>query len=176
MSPGRSGGNINLQTKSNHLKRYLIRSIPVLLWASIIFWGSTLSNPYALLKLDFASAKVIPPAQTSLEDSSSTKPGKKETIGRFVHVGEYAILEILMLVAVVWKNPIRIDRVLVGTVASLAFAFSDEIHQLFVPFRTFEWFDLFIDLLGILLGFSIFMIIKLRYRIFTDNKKLLSTG
>jgi len=50
-----------------------------------------------------------------------------------------------------------------GIIFAILYSFSDEIHQLFVPTRTFTVFDLMIDLSGILLAsFTYLILLKLK--------------
>ncbi|RMD67705.1 hypothetical protein D6817_00780 [Candidatus Pacearchaeota archaeon] len=42
-----------------------------------------------------------------------------------------------------------------GLVFALFYALTDEIHQIFVPFRDASLFDLFVDSVGILIAFSL---------------------
>jgi len=44
------------------------------------------------------------------------------------------------------------------------YALFDEIHQMFVPGRAFQLFDLSLDAVGIILGLGIFLILKRRKR------------
>jgi VanZ family protein len=44
---------------------------------------------------------------------------------------------------------------------TMAFALSDEIHQLFVPGRAFQVIDLIIDFLGILFGVYLYQRLKI---------------
>ena len=61
------------------------------------------------------------------------------------HFLEYTILFFLWYRALGHKNPAQ------SLVVSLAFAFTDEIHQLFVPGRTGKLTDVAIDFSGILI-------------------------
>ena len=101
-----------------------------------------------------------------------------ETISDFVHefmrslahFAEYALLGLLMYNAV---NAFSIKRAPVVSVAlSFTYALSDEIHQYFVPERSFQLIDLAVDLGGIILGtVVIFLLFKLINRISLKNKK-----
>lgn len=65
---------------------------------------------------------------------------------KFAHVTEYFILNLL------WYYALGVSGIIRGSLYSLAFAFSDEIHQLFVPGRTGRLRDVGIDFVGISLA------------------------
>ena len=75
-------------------------------------------------------------------------------IKKSAHFTEYLILVILWFRALQLKSPSAAFFI------TLVYAFTDEIHQLFVPGRTGNLRDVFIDGLGICLG--VFIINRLR--------------
>jgi VanZ family protein len=85
-----------------------------------------------------------------------------EMLGRASHVLEYVVLAVLFSRAVMWgQGP---QRRLLGLAFGLtaAYALVDEFHQMFVPKRTFQLFDLGLDLGGILLGIVLYRLMKRR--------------
>jgi VanZ family protein len=72
-------------------------------------------------------------------------------IRELMHLLEYLILGIL-LINVLKQNTIRMNIVLASIVFCFIYAITDEIHQLFVPGRTFEFFDIFMDTVGAVIG------------------------
>lgn len=97
-------------------------ALPVLIWMIFIFYISSLSHPPS------------PPA------------GKIPYFGEFFHFAEYLVLSFLSLR--MFKNYNIKNYFVFAIVFSILYAFTDEIHQLFVPFRAFELKDLIIDSLG----------------------------
>ncbi|KKT52201.1 MAG: VanZ family protein [Candidatus Collierbacteria bacterium GW2011_GWB2_44_22] len=87
----------------------------------------------------------LPVNGTATEDFFSKK---------LAHIFEYTILMFLMFRAVGEKSPAK------AFLYSLIFAFTDEIHQLFIPTRTGRLRDVGIDSLGLI--FSSILIIKLK--------------
>ncbi|MBR5441491.1 MAG: VanZ family protein [Clostridia bacterium] len=92
------------------------------------------------------------------------------TVRTIAHCCEFAALGFLML------NALRSFRESFNPVLSVAiafsYAFSDEVHQLFVPGRAFQLIDLGVDLTGIILGTIAFIVlIKI---IKSKNKSLCS--
>lgn len=75
-------------------------------------------------------------------------------VKKTAHFSEYLILTILWYRALEKKNPSA------AILISLGYAFSDEIHQLFVPGRGGTLRDVFIDTLGIIA--SVVVITKLQ--------------
>jgi len=115
----------------------------VVLWMGLIFYLSSIPN------LSVASGVL---------DFWTRKPA---------HIGEYTVLFLLILKAVLgsfgiewklWKTSV------VAAVLTLLYAVSDEVHQLFVPTRAGRVMDLGFDFLGILVGFFLSYLIRLRIR------------
>ncbi len=61
-----------------------------------------------------------------------------------LHTIEYSILGFLVFYASKKRN--------FSIIFSSFYGLSDEIHQYFVPFRYFDWFDLLADVIGSILG------------------------
>ncbi|GMV49172.1 MAG: hypothetical protein NBKEAIPA_02621 [Nitrospirae bacterium] len=104
---------------------------PVTLYAVLIFWGSSISNPP--------------------EDISSML---KVFSDKWLHFCEYGVLGALSYRACRHAaGPWVARRALVVAVAGATlYGLSDEIHQLFVPFRDGNGWDLLADALGAWLG------------------------
>ena len=115
--------------KISLVSRNYLKYIPVVLWMILIFWMSSIP--------DLPSNKV-------------------DIINFFVkksaHVIEYTILFLLWFRALGNKNPFQ------AIVFSLVYAFTDEIHQLFVPGRTGRLRDVGIDSIGMII--SALLIVK----------------
>jgi VanZ family protein len=73
---------------------------------------------------------------------------------QMLHVVQYSILGLLMARAFFSLNTKRSQAILlmISLVLSLLFAFSDELHQFFVPGRTASLTDVMADGVGALLG------------------------
>lgn len=113
------------------MRKFILRYAPVILWMGLMFF--------------FSSRSDLPTSGTVTEDFFSKK---------FAHIFEYFILMFLMFRAVGEKNPAK------AFLFSLVYAFTDEIHQLFIPYRTGKLIDVGIDSLGLVL--STIIIIKFR--------------
>lgn len=77
---------------------------------------------------------------------------QREVVGRISHVLEYAVLSALAARAVLWKKAVTWAGAGAAVLLSALYALLDEIHQTWVPVRTFQVLDLSLDGLGILLG------------------------
>ncbi len=85
----------------------------------------------------FSSRSDLPSSGSVTEDFFSKKTA---------HVLEYAVLMFFMYRAVGYRSPAR------AFLFSLFYAFTDEIHQLFIPYRTGNLRDVGVDSLGLLIS------------------------
>ena len=106
--------------------------LPVLLYASLIFYLSSLSHPEDELP-DFVFKK--------LSD-------------KFLHLVEYAVLGLLCYRGLRWAaGPSVAGRAVMITIVVVSFyGMTDEVHQAFVPFRESSWLDWLADTLGGVIG------------------------
>lgn len=111
------------------MRKFLLRYTPVTLWMIMMYIFSSRSDL---------------PASGSLTEDFITK--------KIAHVLEYFVLMFLMFRAVGEKSIAR------AFFYSLIYAFTDEIHQLFIPYRTGKLRDVGIDSIGLVA--STFLIIK----------------
>lgn len=83
-------------------------------------------------------------------------------IRKTAHFTEYLILGILIYNCTLNYNQNTITAVLI----CILYAFSDEIHQIFAPGRTFKFLDILIDSTGSILGILIYNYIlkKINYK------------
>lgn len=111
--------------------------IALLAWCGVIFFFSSVPNLSSGLKEDFLLRKIA-------------------------HVSEYAVLTTLFFN--VLRNRCRDKQfnVFVAALATLAYAFTDEVHQTFVRGRSGNFFDIGIDSLGILIGVSLILVFSFR--------------
>lgn len=103
--------------------RKFSKYIPVVIWMVLIFWVSSVPD--------------LPSNKVDVLDFIFKKSA---------HFIEYTILFLLWYRALGIKNPFK------AIVFSLIYAFSDEIHQLFVPGRTGNLRDVGIDFSGMLIA------------------------
>ena len=116
----------------NSIKRFLYYWLPVFAWMIVIFAFS--SQPKGSLPdygdLDFFFKKNA-------------------------HVLEYALLAVLILRGVKGDAPVRFIHLLVALALTILYAASDEVHQLFVPWREGRVLDVVFDSLGATISLSL---------------------
>lgn len=110
--------------------RSAVAWVPAVVWMGVIFYYSSLSEPMPVMK---------------------DKP-YEELVNILSHMAEYAGLSFWFYFGRMNGKPFQANlsmRSLAYAVfASLLYAFSDEIHQIFVPRRMFAVVDLMMDAVG----------------------------
>ena len=111
-----------------------VKLVPAIVIAILIFYFSSLPNP-------------LPPIPSG--------PPSAIDINLILHTCEFAGLS--FFVAYGYFHKFNIKYVILVTVI---YAVIDEIHQYFVPNRFFDAFDVFIDIIGVVIGFLGFLLVK----------------
>ena len=114
----------------------LIKAVPAIFCAILIFYFSSLSNPY-----------LIPPPQPPSINLNS-----------IIHILEFSLLSFLVFFGFFSKT-----KLIYLLSFSFLFAIIDEIHQFFVPSRYFDVFDILLDSIGILGGFFSYLLLRFLY-------------
>lgn len=109
--------------------------LPPLVWMSVIFRASSISS----------------------YPEHITGP---EWPGRVAHLGEYGILSLLYLIALRGTSQLnKLQLFLISIVLTTLYGISDEIHQLYVPGRSAEAFDILLNFMGAVGGAVLFSIV-----------------
>lgn len=119
-------------TTYNYLGQWIWYSAPVILYAAVIFYFSSLPFP-----------------EEKLPDLLFKKLSDK-----FLHLVEYAVLGVLLYRLFRWAagpSGARLALVL-AILAGSFYGMTDEFHQSFVPFRESSWLDWGADTIGIVIG------------------------
>jgi len=119
--------------------QFFLRWFPVIVSMGIIFFASADQNPFLWLPAAWF-------------DTSQGGDLTTEGVGQLGHFLEFALLGFTVLRAVIWQKDHSLKLFLISAAYCLVYAFSDEIHQLFVPGRAFQVQDLIIDGMGIIVG------------------------
>jgi VanZ family protein len=134
--------------------RFVKYWLPLLLWLGVIFVGST-----NLMSAEHTSRFIVPFLRWLKPDIS---PGTLASIHFIVrksaHLGEYAVLALLLLRAAIFITSLKRSlATLYGSVwiACLVVATTDEFHQAFVASRGALATDILIDSGGAILGLLI---------------------
>jgi len=73
---------------------------------------------------------------------------------KYAHASAYGVLSLLVVWAMAsgaWRR-ITFVTVVLATLVSVVYGWSDEVHQLFVPARQYDWLDLGADTTGAFLA------------------------
>ena len=128
--------------------------LPVLIWLGVIFFGST-----EMMSAEQTSRFLLPFLRWLKPDiSPETFTQIHFLVRKLAHVGEYAILALLLWRAVRSSPALHMKlSMLFGAVllACALFAASDEFHQSFVKSRTPSVRDVILDIVGALIGLLI---------------------
>ncbi len=109
------------------MNKFITYWLPVILWAGIIFWLSSLPDLKSGLKEDFVLRKIA-------------------------HALEFAILTILLFRAIYnYESKIK-KAISYSIVLAVFYALSDEFHQSFIRGREGNLRDVGIDVVGILIA------------------------
>lgn len=150
------------------MKKFLAIWLPVILWAGVIFYSSSFGNPFTspaattvqtdMNTVDIPDVSIRPVLPNHGYVNITNIIVSNELYRRGLHIAIYLLLGFLVYRAFAMQ-PVK--AVLAYTIfASMAFALSDEFHQIFVPGRSFQLLDLFSDLIGVLLGVILFKFIN----------------
>lgn len=136
------------------MRRFLKNWLPVMVWVGVIFLGST-----DLMSAEHTSRFLVPFLLWLKPDiSAETLASIHFIVRKCTHVGEYAILALLLLrAATLMTNSKRSIPILYLSVLSvcLIVAATDEFHQTFVASRGPSMRDIMIDSGGAILGLLI---------------------
>jgi VanZ family protein len=149
-----------------NFKRLLKNWLPVFIWLGVIFLGSI-----DLMSAEHTSRFIVPFLRWLKPDiSPETLASIHFIVRKCAHLGEYAVLALLLFRAAILTNLKRSLAILYVSVwvACLFVATTDEFHQTFVASRGASATDIMIDsggaILGLLIGaiFGITRSIKLQ--------------
>lgn len=68
----------------------------------------------------------------------------------FAHLFQFGLLYLCLVIVFISFGRLKTYHEVTAAAISLFYGIVDEIHQLYVPFRSFSWLDLFKDAIGIL--------------------------
>ncbi len=125
------------ETKPKWAYTDYLKAIPAFIFGIIIFYLSSLSNPYP----------TPPPGQIAM------------FLNPLLHLCEFGLLTFLIFFGFFSK----VKSAYLLTV-SFFYALLDEIHQFFVPYRYFDVYDLIIDSIGVVFGFIAYLLVKKLYK------------
>jgi len=136
------------------MRRFLKNWLPVMVWIGVIFLGST-----DLMSAEHTSRFIVPFLRWLKPDiSAETLASIHFIVRKCTHMGEYAILALLLLrAATLMPNSKRSIPILYVSIwgVCLFVAVTDEFHQTFVASRDAAATDVMIDSAGAIVGLLI---------------------
>jgi VanZ family protein len=134
--------------------RFVKYWLPLLLWLGVIFLGST-----DLMSAEHTSRFVVPFLRwLKPEISPETLASIHFIVRKCAHLGEYAVLALLLLRAAIFMTNLKRSLAILYVsvwVACLVVATTDEFHQTFVASRGALATDIMIDSGGAIVGLLI---------------------
>ncbi len=146
----------------------IITFILIVLWMILVFY---LSNQVAneSSQLSGGLTRKILEAVHMLDGKTTEQQAIIETIVRkLAHFFLYIVGGILILLHINLYKIIDKRKILTSWIIGTAYAITDELHQLFVPGRSGEIRDVFIDSLGVITGI---IIIRLIFKMIKRGKR-----
>ena len=143
-----------------------VRIIILVLWMIIMFDFSQDNGEVSTNKSDSFIKQVYEVVCKITHQEVTPEKIEQFTNNTFVivrkaaHIIEYFVLSILLMSVI--KDWLHKKEFILGFSISLIYAISDEIHQLFISGRSGSIIDIFIDLIGIVLGIGIYYLIYKR--------------
>lgn len=146
----------------------VIKLILIVLWMALIF---SFSSDNADTSTEKSDGVIIKVSEIFL-NKELTKIEKKELTSKYIvlvrksaHFTLYFILGVLVFIFVKDFTFCSYKTVLISVLVVLLYSISDEVHQLFVPGRSGEIFDVFIDTMGGFISCNLLYLIFRRKRL-----------
>jgi hypothetical protein len=117
------------------LARFCLTLLPIL-YMYFIWWQSSHFNPESIFQL----ANILPLFILYILGAAF----------EMAHLFEFGLLYLLLIILVLSYGSLTHNKEKICFVAALFFGLIDEIHQIFVPFRTFSIVDFIKDAIGII--------------------------
>ena len=118
------------------MTNFIRYQLPLLVWALLIFWLSSLST------LPRIKTPVIP-------------------ADKLAHISFYFVFCWFSRRALFFQNGSKFLKrwsLLIAFLVTCCYGYSDEFHQLFVPRRTFDYYDMLADAIGALIFVIVFIV------------------
>ena len=132
----------------------------VIAWAALIFIFS--HQPAQVSKgLSVATTEfVIETMEKMSPDHGFEVSDLHRVVRKHAHFWLYLVLGIQVVHSVSLRSELRLRHVLIAFVCCVAYAISDEIHQLYVPGRGAQASDVLIDSAGVIVGIALYGLIS----------------
>lgn len=147
--------------------KIVVKYIFIIAWMLLIFWFSNQGGNASTKMSDGFLSQVV----SVIEKIGNVSLENHEIVAKFVLlVRKLAHFSVYFVLGILWMSLLKEYRIslakqfIYSTLFCLIYACSDEIHQLFVPGRSGNVFDVLIDMIG-----SIFSILPIY--LFRKNRK-----
>lgn len=89
---------------------------------------------------------------SSIPGSQVTRTGISIDITILYHFIVFFLFSFFLLTSIKGSHKIKVKHIIIVLAVSIAYALLDELHQMFVPLRVADIFDILTDMAGILLA------------------------
>lgn len=153
----------NVAMKSLNIKQ-VIGLLLIIIWMVVIFLFSNQQGNASSVTSNKVTKEIIEvlPSTKNLEENQKNEIVKKVNpiMRKIAHYTIYLIGGILIMFFISTIVQSEKRGVLYSILIGLAYAITDEIHQMFMDGRTAKVTDVFIDTLGVITGIVIYLTIK----------------
>ena len=127
------------------MKKSII-AIFLLIWMGVVFWFSAENALESKDTSGFVMQKILSVLNIEIEDTEMLE-GYLRTLAHFVLYLLGGFIACILVIVCNIKH-----KILSTSMFGLLYAIGDEIHQIYVPGRSFELKDIVVDISGFLLG------------------------
>ena len=96
---------------------------------------------------------------SSIPGASITTSGITFDITVLYHLIVFFLFAFFVLTSIKGERRIKVKHIIIVLAVSIAYAFLDEFHQMFVPLRIADFFDILVDITGIFLATLLYVFI-----------------
>lgn len=142
----------------------IILYIPMIIWMCVIFLFSAQNSANSSETSSLPATVLAQIINSDFDQLNETEQADlidkcQFAVRKLAHFSIYTVLGFLSLLAFSNKKLNIKVKLLLSAIICLTYAISDEIHQYFVPGRSCQLRDIFIDFCGSLFGIFLFFII-----------------
>lgn len=139
----------------------IVYAILVIMWMGTVFYFSNQASDDSSKSSGRITEAVVKIITKEPENAPQELKERVEVIVRkTAHFSIYALGAFLIAGLISTTNVTNKNLVIISILLTALYACSDEIHQLFIPGRSCEVRDIFIDTLGASLGTTIYLFVK----------------
>ena len=149
------------------MSKRIITLILIIIWMIVVFCFSNQTAEQST-KL---SEGIAQKTSKSLKIENNKQKNTETIIRKIAHFALYALGGILMYEHFKTYNIKGKNKIIFSQITGSLYAVTDEIHQIFIPGRSGEVLDVFIDSLGIIAGILLIIIINKKITLEKERRK-----